>query len=121
MKPRVYISGPMRGLPDFNFPAFDRARDAFAARGWLVVSPADMDRADPHPPQPEEAVDRYVDRDLAAVRSLRRGTDDGLVLLDGWHRSIGAKAEVAVALWRGLKFYNEEGVPIYPVLSGGSY
>jgi hypothetical protein len=24
-KPRVYIAGPMRGLPFYNFPAFDKA------------------------------------------------------------------------------------------------
>ncbi|MHB1850453.1 MAG: DUF4406 domain-containing protein, partial [Acidimicrobiales bacterium] len=42
---RIYIAGPMRGVKDWNFPAFDAARDLLVAAGWEVVSPADLDRA----------------------------------------------------------------------------
>ena len=35
----VYIAGPMRGLPDCNFPSFDRARDLFIAQGFYVFNP----------------------------------------------------------------------------------
>lgn len=45
MKKRVYIAGRMRGVPLFNFPAFDAARDRLEALGIEVLSPADMDRA----------------------------------------------------------------------------
>ncbi|MHB1846903.1 MAG: DUF4406 domain-containing protein, partial [Deltaproteobacteria bacterium] len=38
------MAGPMRGLPDYNFSAFDAARDFLAGLGHDVVSPADIDR-----------------------------------------------------------------------------
>lgn len=34
----------MRGHRLFNFPSFDRARDELKAKGFEVVSPADIDR-----------------------------------------------------------------------------
>src|SRR5690606_7315289 len=39
-KPHVYIAGPMRGLPLFNFPAFDAARDLAQREGFTPISPA---------------------------------------------------------------------------------
>ena len=42
-KPRIYIAGKMRHCEHFNFEAFDHAREKLAARGWDVVSPADLD------------------------------------------------------------------------------
>lgn len=42
---QVYIAGKMRGIPYFNFPEFDKARDRLLGLGLKPVSPADMDRA----------------------------------------------------------------------------
>ena len=39
---RVYLAGPMTGLPQFNFPAFDNAEKDLQARGYDVVPPADL-------------------------------------------------------------------------------
>jgi hypothetical protein len=41
---RVYIAGPMRGIPEFNFPAFDAAARG-RAMGLEIISPAELDRA----------------------------------------------------------------------------
>ena len=91
-KPRVYISGPMRGYKDSNFPAF-RAAKALLEDSFDVVSPVDMhDELGPCPTQ-----DGYVERDIAALR-----TCDAIYLLHGWGGSIGAKAELAVAKWLEL-------------------
>lgn len=43
-KPKCYISGPMRGHPELNWPAFDRAAAEVALMGYEPVSPADIDR-----------------------------------------------------------------------------
>ena len=42
---RVYIAGPMRGIPRWNFDAFDKAKIIWLTMGHQPVSPADVDRA----------------------------------------------------------------------------
>ncbi len=117
-RPRVariaYVSGPMRGIPEFNFPAFDAARDALLAAGWNVISPADIDRACPVEAldprgveQSTEAIDAYVARDLEAIKLLKPQTD-AVVLLEGWKGSRGATAEASVAAWRGVQVIDLE-------------
>ena len=44
LRPVTYLAGPMRGYKDYNFPAFDAARDQLVKEGWRVISPADIDR-----------------------------------------------------------------------------
>ena len=39
---RVYLSGPMKGYPDSNFPAFHATAAALRARGLEVVNPAEI-------------------------------------------------------------------------------
>lgn len=101
---RVYVAGPMRGYPQFNFPAFDAARDRGRALGHDVVSPADIDREHgfdetaPPPTITGAMLREFARRDVAAVL-----TCDALALLPGWERSSGALAELAVARWVGLK------------------
>jgi hypothetical protein len=106
--PRVYIVGPMRGYPEFNFPAFDAARDLAKSRGWYPISPADMDReaglnekeCDTVTPSRMRA---FVKRDVEAIQSLKAEEGDAIALLPGWELSRGALAEFALARWLGLK------------------
>lgn len=105
---KLYLAGPMRGKRFFNFPAFDEARDRLVAMGHEVVSPADLDRArgfdgckcspdDPCDKAPEGFdLDACILEDVAAVLAC-----DGVVFLDGWLDSAGARAEYAAAEWRG--------------------
>jgi hypothetical protein len=99
----------MRGYPLYNFPAFDRARDLLTEQGWEVISPADMDRSvdgfDPTAMAPDHDwnsvpaqidFNECVERDLAAVKSC-----DAIYLLPHWEKSLGARAEHALAAWLG--------------------
>ena len=38
---RVYISGPMTGIPELNFPAFNAAARRLRYNGWTVENPAE--------------------------------------------------------------------------------
>lgn len=107
----VYISGPMRGIPEFNFPAFDEARDTLLKRGYVVLSPADIDRADGMDLTEEQAGEprharEFAARDSSAIFGLLRAErGDRLVLLPGWRRSRGAVSEVFLARWTGVGLY----------------
>lgn len=110
-QPRVYIAGPMRGLPEYNFPAFDEARDRWNKWGCTVINPADLDREagfDPTLPNaPEWDGDKkeVIERDIKAILdNLRPGTEDAIVLLPGWENSVGAAVEVALGKFLGLNF-----------------
>jgi hypothetical protein len=97
----------MRGYPQFNFPAFDAARDAWAARGWEVVSPADMDReldgvqeSNPTPDQIHSFA-HYMRRDINALLTV-----DAIAFLPGWEASTGANVEKVVAQALNLDLYD---------------
>lgn len=90
---RVYLAGPMRGLPDFNYPAFHKAAAELRAIGFDVFNPA-------------EAFDG--DQSLPASTYLRLDFDElvnksqKVFVLPGWQSSAGARVEVQIALSIGL-------------------
>jgi len=90
MKPsnavRVYIAGPMTGLPANNYPAFDDVAGKLRARGFHVENPAEN-------PPPECGTWRGWMR--LAVRQL--ATCDAVALLPGWMASKGARTEFRLA------------------------
>lgn len=114
--PSIYIAGPMTGYPDYNFPAFDEARDHLE-RDWNVISPADLDRAVGFEPTHEVTPEFLRDamrRDINAIMAV-----DALYALKGWEQSKGASAEVALAKWRGIPVHYEE-VPTATVAPVGT-
>lgn len=95
---RIYIAGPMTGLPDFNYPAFDAAAAQWRASGWDVLNPA-------------ESFGRRTDLpyDLYLREAARLVTmSDALALLPGWYDSKGALLELHLAVVLGLPIYNHE-------------
>lgn len=124
VRPTFYIAGPMRGCKDFNFPAFDAARDLGHSLFYNIVSPADLDRTGA---KPEGAVfDNdtgyfdgdsllFIKRDLDVIlHQLDPARGDGLCLLPGWEGSVGAMGEVSIAQWRGgFRFVNQDFQDIY--------
>lgn len=87
---KVYIAGPMTGLPDWNFPAFHAAAAAWRDAGWEVINPADAFNGATDLPYR-----RYVEKDLEDLR-----TCDAIALLPGWDgpNARGSVWEWAVAL-----------------------
>lgn len=110
---RLYLAGPMRGYPHFNFPAFDAAAAQLRAAGYDVFNPADRDRS-VHGPDLADAALTGDETQIEASHgfSLREalGADtawicahaDGVAVLTGWEKSSGATAEVALARALGL-------------------
>ncbi len=114
MKKRVYLAGRMRGVPEFNFPAFHAGAATLRARGYEVFNPAEHDAA-----QYGEGFEKENDTgdETLAWRqcgfSLRRvlasdlawicAEADAVALLPGWEQSLGASAERATAVALGLE------------------
>lgn len=106
----VYISGPMRGYPDFNRPAFLAAEEKALPLGWQVLNPARMDENDPDMSDwsDEERTRHYVERDLKALIGMRAELGDAIAMLPGWQNSKGAMAEYMTARWLGLRVLSAE-------------
>lgn len=79
---KIYIAGPMSGLPDLNFPAFHAAAIQLRARGFEAVNPAEIN--------PDHKMPWHIcmRRDIAQLV-----TCDGVALLPGWRKSKGARVE----------------------------
>ena len=111
---RVYLAGPMRGIPYFNFPAFHAAAAKLRAEGHEVFSPAELDESmhdkefstsNPTGDLVKAARDYGFDLRYVLARDLEYIClkADAVVLLPGWEKSQGATAERAVAIALGLK------------------
>lgn len=113
----IYLAGPMRGIKDFNFPAFREATAALRAEGHSVFSPAERDEEEfgAERLKSETGSEAEVSRNLGMEGlSLARKcflhdthyictTADAVALLPGWETSKGARAERALAEAIGLK------------------
>lgn len=110
---RVYLAGPMRGVPEFNFPAFHKAAAQLRALGHEVFSPAERDAqaygadfAKGNPTGSEEHANTTynfnIREALAADTAWICAYAEAIVLLPGWEGSKGATAECALAKALGL-------------------
>ena len=88
---RIYISGPMTGLPEFNFPAFHARAAELRAQGRDVINPAEHDEL---PDQPWHV---YLRKDIRLLMDC-----DTIHMLPGWSRSKGARLEHHVAVELGF-------------------
>jgi hypothetical protein len=86
MATRVYVSGPMTGIPHHNFPAFHAATAALRAAGYEPVDPS------VHGADPSKTWTDFLRRDLLDLLSC-----EAVALLAGWESSRGANLEVYVA------------------------
>ena len=91
-KKKVFISGPMSGIKDFNKPAFDKAEEYLTNAGYSVFNPARMhfDESWDH--------SEIMKIDLAALAQC-----DYILLLDKWYYSKGAIQERSYAIATGVE------------------
>jgi len=89
---KVYLSGPMSGMPEFNFPLFNVEAAELRRLGYAVVNPVDIN---PDHSTPWSACLR---EDLRALLDC-----DAVAVLPGWEKSRGATLEVFVATQLGMR------------------
>ena|SRR3990167_3282100 len=104
----------MRGIPDFNFPAFKQAAVYLRKQGHDVFSPAERDEADfGHTIQKKGDEHAFAESVGMTTDALRRRVffydceyickeAEAIALLPGWENSKGVKAEKSLAEALGL-------------------
>lgn len=101
-KLKLYLSGPMSGLPNNNFESFDLFKQLIEEQtAYEVVSPADLDRKLGY-----AGGDTLTGADLRKV--LAQDIEellscDAIGLIPGWTESSGARVESHVAKALGLE------------------
>jgi nucleoside 2-deoxyribosyltransferase len=95
---RLYLGGQMRGLPDFGHALFDEAEKFLTSLGHEVFNPARYDRD-------HDTVSADVRICMAADMAWISAHSQGMILLENWRSSLGAKAELA--------FHHALGLPVW--------
>jgi len=111
---KVYLAGPMRGIPQFNYPAFVAGAAKLRADGHEVFSPAEKD-VEKHgdemftsnPDGDNDRAEAHFGFNLRVALAMDLAwicaEADAIALLPGWERSKGVAAEKATAEALGLK------------------
>jgi hypothetical protein len=84
----AYISGPMSGLPDLNYPAFFAAEDRIKDQYSKVLNPARLVLDNGQKNTWENWMRKAISMMMEATH---------IVLLPGWKKSKGARVEVLLA------------------------
>ncbi len=101
---RVYIAGPMGGIPNWNHPLFDEAEKRWKEAGHQPYNPAHIDRALNYPKESEttgQDLRHIMYTDLGCIMFA-----DAIALLPGWENSLGSAVELAFAQFLGIKIFN---------------
>ena len=112
---KIYLAGPMRGLPEFNFPAFHRYAAQLRAEGHTVFSPAekDIERAGGVDISRGNATGSLAQLEKQHGFSARVAIADdldficrhaeGIAMMPGWQNSKGATLEHLAAQFCGIE------------------
>lgn len=89
---KLYISGPMTGYDQLNYPAFEKAAQQLRSYGHEVVSPHELN--------PITATE-WIECMKVDIRALL--DCEGIAVLDGHEKSKGATLENTIAAAMGME------------------
>jgi hypothetical protein len=92
---KVYISGAMTGIPEFNFPTFNKVAELLRQDGAIVFNPAESFEGRTDLPRHE-----YMREDIKQLLDA-----EAIMMIEGWHESKGACLELEIA--------KEINIPLY--------
>lgn len=111
---KIYLAGPMSGIPQSNFPLFDTVAAVLRGRGWDVISPAELDDPDV---RAKVLVDKSTGKTWGEflARDVKLIADEGvegIIFLPEWYTSRGARLEAMVGLLQPnftfFEYYTED-------------
>lgn len=88
---KVYISGPMTGIKDFNRPAFFAKEMTLRGMGHVVLNPARVG----------SDTGKWEDNMRSSLYLLLQA--QAITFLDGWEQSRGARLEASIACELGME------------------
>lgn len=103
-----YLAGPMTGMEDNNWPAFDRHARLLEINDQKVINPADHDRKVGLDLNTEEGTFAAFRWDFEQIITKA----DGVAVIAGWERSRGARAEVELARLIGLPVVHADNLTV---------
>ena len=115
---KYYLAGPMSWVPQFNIPLFDRASAELRANGFDVFSPAELDsdavravalKSKDGDPADVTSIETWGDMLARDVKLIADECDGGIIFLDGWEGSRGARLEAFVGVICGRSFWRYLG------------
>ena len=92
---KIYIAGPMTGYDNFNRDEFNSAAEKLTSKGHVALNPAIL------PDGLSQA--EYMQICISMLQMC-----DGILLLKGWKKSAGARAEYALAKKLELDLFEEQ-------------
>lgn len=84
----IYLSGPMLGIPDNNFPEFFRITKILRDYGYVVFNPAEEYDG-------PMGWHYYIKKDVRVIMNIPL---DAIVLINGWQTSKGVDVELYNAI-----------------------
>jgi hypothetical protein len=125
---KLYLAGPMSGIPQFNFPEFARVATKLRELGYEIINPAEQDspavQAAAIKSEHGDWADLPKDETWGSILAkdviiIADPTLDGIIAIPGWERSKGARLEAFIALLTGKKHLllwdkNDHVVPVGP-------
>lgn len=87
----VYLSGPMTGYEELNFPEFHRAAEGLREKGYKVISPAEI-------AQTATTWEACMRQDIKHLMDAH-----AVAVLPNWEKSKGARIEVNLAKSLGMQ------------------
>ena len=107
---KYYLAGRMTGIDRSNFPRFDEVAKFLRDLNYDIVSPSEIDtpsirKAVLDNKPVEDTWGDFLSRDVKIVADKV----DGVILLEEWWKSPGARTEAFVAITRSKPLYTYVG------------
>jgi hypothetical protein len=112
---KLYISGPMTGILNFNYDAFAEAARTLRGLGLFVNNPAETFAHEPEEIRASRSWGFYM---AVAINLLREC--DSIVMLPGWSNSNGARKELMLAISNNMRVYYYLGTNWYGQRNDGA-
>lgn len=103
-----YLSGPMSGYPEYNYPVFQATVDLLRAEGIKLLSPHENVWPEGH----ETMTPEQLRTQMMVLCMEQMKVAEGIIMMPGWPQSKGTVTELKLALKKELPVYFFDGYNI---------